>query len=106
MSGPQNGIIGEDFGTTLPEARIDQDTLSVEKNMAKFSKSKEYKKLKEHLLDRVEYYQSFLPDGRDVRTGTIPTAEQWVIANAVIGEFKAVLTAYENAQEVVENANR
>lgn len=102
----QNGIIGdEDYGTNLPVSQVDNTQLNVEKGMARFSKTREFKKIKEHLESRIEFYQQYLPDGRDIRSGTMPTSTDWIVANTIINEFKMVLFSYENAQEVVDNAN-
>lgn len=103
--GAKNALIGEDFGTDLPEMQVSEQDLAAEKDMARFSKSKEFKKLKEHLEERIKFYQTYLPDGRALGS-TIPTANDWVVANTVIGEFKAVLGAYEQAREAVENVQR
>jgi len=103
--GAQNAVMGEDYGTDLPETEISTEQLNEEKNMARFSKSREFKALKAKIESRIEFYQSVLPDGRPLTD--VDTAErmaQWVIANAVIGEFKAILQAYENAKEAVDES--
>lgn len=99
--GAQNGIVGDDLGIELPEIKVPEQDLTAEKNMARFSKSEEFQKLKEHLEGRISFYQNFLPDGRAIGEN-IPSPEQWVIANAIIGEFNAVLGAYEQAREAVD----
>ena len=96
----QNGIVGDNMGMDLPQTQVPKKDLSVEKNMAKFSKTKEYEALKEHLESRIGFYQGFLPDGRPINS-QVPTAEQWAIANAIIGEFRAVIDVYESAAENV-----
>lgn len=101
--GPQHGLIGEDFGVDLPVMQVPERDLTIEKNAAKFSRTKEFQNLKRHLEERIATYQTFLPDGR-VLSGPNPTAEDWRVANLVIAEFKAVIAAYENAQQVVEEA--
>lgn len=95
----QNGVIGDD-PTAMPQTVVDEQQLTVERNMATFSQSKEYRALKEHIDTRIVFYQSYLPDGRPVEER--PTIDNWVIANAVIGEFKAILAAYELARKTVE----
>lgn len=105
--GPANAIIGDTFGTELPEAKLSNEDLVVEKNAARFSRTKEYQALKEHLEKRVEFYQAYLPDGRAV--AEVPKVElegMWIAANAIIGEFKAVLSAYEMARKAVEESAR
>lgn len=102
----QNGIIGdENYGTELPEIQMDRESLLEEARMAKFSRTKEFKKLKEYAEGRIAFYQSNLPDGRPVKGSTV-TGEDWRIANSIIGEFKALLGAYEGAAEGLEHAER
>jgi hypothetical protein len=99
----QYGIIGDDYGTSLPEMAVDKKEMMEEKKAARFSKTTEFKKLKEHLEQRIEFYQSYLPDGRPISEDF--SRENWVIANAIIGEFRAVINAYEQAREIVEQSN-
>jgi shikimate kinase len=100
----QHGLIGDNYGIDLPSVEVDKDELDEEKRMARFSKSKEYKKLKQIMESRIEFYQKALPDGRPLtEVDTAERAHMWVVANAVIGEFKMVLAAYEDANEVVKN---
>ena len=98
-----NAIIGDDYGTTLPETVVNEDSLLEEKKLARFSKTTEFKRLKGHLEERIVFYQQFLPSGQPV-VGASVTGEDWRIANAVITEFKAVLQAYEQAQEAVDGS--
>ena len=101
----QHGIIGDNYGIDLPSADVDVNELNEEKAMARFSKSKEFKKLKEIMQSRIDFYQKALPDGRPLsEVDTAERAQMWVIANAVIGEFNMILAAYEDANEVVKNA--
>ena len=98
---PQNGIIGDISATELPQAEIAEDLLIEEKKMARYSKSKEFKILKEYIEGRINFYQTCLPDGRPV--GAVPKKElegQWIIANTVIAEFQGILNDYERAAEV------
>jgi hypothetical protein len=100
-----NGLIGDTYGIDLPSVSVDRDELDEEKRMARFSKSKEFKRLKQIMESRIEFYQKALPDGRPLTdVDAIERAKMWVVANAVIGEFKMVLAAYEDASEVVKNA--
>lgn len=103
----QNAIIGEAYGTDLPETSVPKDELDNERNLAKFSKTKEFQRLKQHLEDRIEYYQGFLPDGRPIDSVTKGDREgSWVIANAIIGELKFIINRYEAAQEVIKNVGK
>lgn len=106
QNGAQNGLVGDDFGTLLPETQIDQEQLATEKNMAKFSRTGEYQKLKSHLESRIRFYQQHLPDGRPLpeAADAQQRGNMWLIANAIIGEFTAVLATYEQASAVVEEA--
>jgi len=99
-----NGIIGDSYGIDLPEIELENKELAVEKQMAKFSRTKEFARLKEILDSRIAYYQSVLPDGRVLtEVDAKERADQWVIANVVIGEFKMLINAYEQAAEIVKN---
>lgn len=100
----QNGIIGDTYGIDLPNVNVGEEQLNEEKAMARFSKSKEFKKLKEIMQSRIDFYQKALPDGRALtEVDTAERAHMWLVANAVIGEFKMILAAYEDAAEVVKN---
>jgi len=100
----QNGIIGDNYGIDIPDVSLDQNSLDEEKSMARFSKSREFKRLKEIIEARIDFYQKALPDGRPVSAvDTAERAQMWVVANAVIGEFNLILQAYENAKEAVKD---
>lgn len=102
--GPQNGLVGDSFGIDLPEVQLEDKDLVVEKQMAKFSRTKEFARLKEILEARIAFYQGCLPDGRPLTdVDTAERQQQWVIANIVVGEFKNIISAYEQAAEVVKN---
>jgi hypothetical protein len=116
-TGAQNAITDDNFGTELPVTQIDDALLINERNMAKFSKTKEYRALKEYMEARIEFFQTYLPDGNSINGGLSAKGEQvphldnktiatyWRAANIVIGEFKSVLQAYEQAAEAVKNAD-
>lgn len=102
----QNGIMDEGglapFDTELPA-----EHLAEEKEMAKFSKSKEFKKLQDHLESRIEFYQLFLPDGRPVESvSQQERIEMWPVANAIIKELSLIINAYNQAAEVVRDARK
>ena len=100
----QNGIIGDNYGIDLPEVEPDKAYLDEEKQMARFSKSKEFKKLKEIMEARIDFYQQALPDGRPITAvDSTERANMWLVANAVVGEFKMILNAYETANEAVKD---
>lgn len=102
--GPSNGIVGDSFGLDLPESVMDEQSLNEEKKMARYSKSKEFKRLKEYMEARINFYQKYLPDGRPVAATDNVTAEDWRVANTVISEFKNVIDQYELAADVVKRA--
>lgn len=100
----QPGILDE--GGMIPTAPpIPVEELKTEKELAQFASTKEFKRLEQHFQERIEFYQSYLPDGRPVTAAPV-TSEQWAIANGVIGELKLVLNTYLNAAEVVKDARR
>ena len=105
---PLHGIVGDnDGGIDLPQTQVDPRELEQEKNMAKFSKSKEFKRLEEFIHARVQFYQKYLPDGKSIAGNTDkPDVNDWIIANTVIAEFEGLLGAYGNAREAVENVQR
>ena len=102
--GPQNGLVGDSFGIDLPETLVETNDLVEEKQMAKFSRTKEFKRLKEQIERRIKFYQGCLPDGRPLTAvDKAERGEQWVIANVVIGEFQMLINQYEEAAEVTKN---
>lgn len=104
MPGAQNGLVGDSFGVDLPHVEIDQNILNDEKKMAKFSRTAEFKRQKDYLEERISFYQTKLPNGLEVGLEVAPSAEDWRVANRVIGEFKAFLAQYEYAKEAVDDA--
>lgn len=101
---PNNGIIGDNTGVDLPQMEPEADTLAEEKKMAKYSRSAEFGRIKQFCEERIAFYQTSLPDGRDVRTGSLPTPQDWVVANAIIAEFQALLNSYQIASDAVKDA--
>jgi hypothetical protein len=99
------GIVGDAQGIDLPVAEFDTNLLSEERKNAKFSRTAEYKKLKEYIDNRIVFYQTCLPNGAEVGLDVAPSAEDWRVANRVIGEFKAILNKYESAAQIVKEAN-
>lgn len=104
--GPQNAIMGDDnYGTDLPVVDIPDDTMEDLKRMARFSKTAEYKILKEYVEGRVKFYKTQLPDGRPLSdVDATERGNMWVVANAVIGEMEAILGTYDEASRVVKEA--
>lgn len=103
--GAQNGVIGDSFGTDLPSTTVDEGILNTEKNMARFSTTKEFKVLKSHIEDRIAFFQTYLPDGRSIAAMEVKPQElvnNWIIATTLIGEFNLILQSYENAATSVK----
>lgn len=73
--------------------------------MAQYSKTKEFKRIQTHCQERIEFYQKYLPNGAEVALDVRPTAEDWSVANRVIGELKLLMNMYEVATQAVEEAN-
>lgn len=101
---PDNVIMGDSTGIELPRAIPVEEDLSAEKNRAKFSKTKEWKQLKEHLEARVEFYQHMLPNGQEIALDVTPTPEDWMVANRVIGELKLIISTYEGTAKVIDES--
>lgn len=104
VNGAQHGIIGDSMGIDLPQATLPQEGLQEERAMARFSKTKEFKRLKAHLEDRIAYFQTQLPGGiplEDIAKTNEQFGEDWRVANLVIAELKGIISAYEIAKEVV-----
>src|SRR4051812_27355714 len=101
---PQNGIIGDNTGIDLPQMQVEENTLVEEKKMAKYSRSTEFKRIQEWCEGRIEFYQTYLPNGTEVGLDVAPSAEDWRVANRVIGEFRALINTYEIAGDAVKQA--
>jgi len=116
QSGAQNAVVGDlDESTMLPETQVPEDALTEEKKMAKYSESAEFKRLREFMEARVNFYQRYLPNGQQVegdpvRVGLpqgVPAGQlesYWIAACIVIKEFENVLDEYDRAREAVKNA--
>lgn len=103
----QNGI-EDNSGFQIPRTEVDKSLLDEQQRMARYSKSAEFKKLKEHLEQRIAFYQSKLPNGLEINILSANTTElghQWIVANTIISELKAIIAAYEMAAEA-ENARQ
>ena len=105
--GPNNAIIGDAQMTELPQMVVDENELNEEKKMARYSKSSEYKRIKEHFEGRIKFYQNYLPDGREITDKNLTQiGESWVVANTVIRELQNVLDSYELAAEAVDGSSK
>lgn len=104
MSGAQNGIVGDAMGTDLPHAVLPEQGLLEERAMARFSKTREFKRLKTHLEDRIKFFETQLPSAvAPEQTGktNAQLGEDWRVANLVIAELRGIIEAYELAKEIV-----
>lgn len=101
----QNAIIGDEYGIDIPVSDVDNSAIVEEKKAARFSKTKEYQRLKDHFEARIKYYQAFLPDGRTLtEVDKKEREEMWVVANAIIAEFNQVINFYETSAQIVKEA--
>lgn len=108
-TGPQNAVVGNDsFGTDIPQTNTPDPQMEGLSKAAKFSKTAEFKELKEHFVNRMNFYASYMPDGKPIITEDMSMSElgyHWIIANTIIGEFQAVLDVYEGAAQTIKEQN-
>jgi len=100
-------MTGDTFGTDLPKTQISEELLTEEKNLAKYSKSKEFKEIREYWENRKTFFMSYTPSGSEIRF-QVPNddiAQMWVLANNMINEINAFLSRYDNAVDVMEQVN-
>lgn len=101
--GPQNGIIGDSLGVDLPQKPVDEQALNELKHKAKYSRSAEFKELKEKAQIRIEFYQKFLPSGQPIGTATPEEMKgKWELANLLIAEFKQLFDEYDGAEVILK----
>ncbi len=101
-----NAIIGDQTGVDLPQAPVDESALIELRKKAKFSKSREFRELREKMTERIDFYSKFLPDGRGLDVvSTKEAAENWRIATIVISELTAVMDAYDGSIELLKDAD-
>ncbi len=98
---PQNGIIGDiDGGIDIPETEVHEELADEVKSMAKFTRTAEYKRQKAWGEQVIDFYETKLPDGRDI--SSVPMnerGEHWTVANEVIKVIKGFLASYEESAE-------
>jgi hypothetical protein len=102
----ENAIMGDDFGTDLPETQVDEAQVMAEKRIAKFVKSNEWKQIKEHLESRIGFYQGQLPDGKPLTESKSfeELGKGWLVAACIIGEFQMVIDQYEGIATQLKEA--
>lgn len=111
MAGAIHGIIGDDanYWTDLPEYQAENDAALAElQKVARFSRTAEYKALKEKLESRIEYYKVYQPggDGSAYALRDVNNEERgWrtLAADLVISEFRAIIAAYELAYQTTKD---
>lgn len=97
-----NGIIGDASPTELPQMAIDTTAIDDAQKKAKYSRSKEYSELRAKAQARIDFYQSFLPDGRPIgTTSREELAGKWELANILIAEFKALFSEHDGAEDLL-----
>lgn len=107
--GPRHAVMGDDFGTELPHTEVPDEDITQEKNMARFSKTAEFKQLKTKMEQRIAFHMKYSPGSTGGATAfrDMPNEERgWrsLAADLVIEELVAIITAYEGANEVVKDA--
>lgn len=105
-NGPQHGIMGDDnFGVDLPQMDVLDEQLADDQKKARFSKTAEFKELKDYVEGRVKFYQSVLPDGRPLTAVSKEDRDSmWIAANCIIGELNLIVDKYESAAQNVKEA--
>lgn len=98
----QRGIIG-DNSFDLPVAEIPQDELKEERKMARYAKSAEFKRLREHMEERINFYQTQLPGTSIEGMSYSEMGMRWQVANSIIMELRMILDTYDQISEVVKN---
>lgn len=111
MAGASNGIIGNEYGIDLPESRLDEQMLNEEKKKARYSRSAEYRRLKEYLDSRIEYHRNFLPGGGQLAgmVGVAPMeqiGQAATVSQLVILELQKIIDEYESAVSAVESTTK
>lgn len=96
----QNGIIGDELGIDLPQKPLDETIVNEIKHKAKYSRSTEYKELRQKAQARIDFYQRFLPNGTPLGAEDRKSIEgKWEVANLLIAELLNLFDEYENAEE-------
>ncbi len=100
---PQSGLIGDSYGTELPQKAPDTSQIEDAKKKAKYSRSKEYAELRAKAQTRIEFYRHFLPNGQPI--GSVSREElagKWELANILIAEFEQLFAENDNAERLLK----
>lgn len=111
--GPQNALPPDtgDYGTRLPTTDPVEQDLTVERNMAKFSKTKEFLTLKKVIEARIKHHTKYSPGAggsAGVAFRDMPNEERGyrtLAADLVIEELEGIISAYEQATDIVKDAD-
>ena len=112
----KNAVIGDADNLNVPVTTVPEELITEEKKMAKYSRSAEFKRLKEFMEARIKFYQHYLPNGSkvegDPKDGLVginippvlngDITPYWVAACIVTKEFENVLMEYERAAEATD----
>jgi hypothetical protein len=105
MTESANAILGDDYGTQLPQTQVDPESVVESKKMAKFTRTAEYKRQKEWVESKISFYQRYMPDGRLLSgVDTNELSSHWVAANEIISVLNEFLTSYDLAVEETTEA--
>ena len=105
--GPNNGIMGDvSQGIDLPTApdTARDEALRELNKKAKYSRSAEFKELKERMEERITYYQAYLPGNMPVEgVNEEERGKYWLVADIVIKELRMVMEQYESAEQILKD---
>lgn len=110
--GPQNAVMGGDanYGMDMPQTEMAEPDLSRERNMARFSRTREFQALKEVVQQRIQYHTKYSPGSQgETAFRDMPNEERgWrsLAADLVIEELTLLINAYETANQVVADAEK
>jgi hypothetical protein len=98
-----NAVIGDSGAVELPQTEVNDEAITELRKRARFSKTKEFKELRDALDERIVFYQTFLPNGNlTSQASKQQAAENWRLANIVISELQAVKNAYDGSIELLK----
>ncbi len=105
----QRGIIGDLDQIDLPMVNNDPQLLEEEQRKARFSKTKEFKELKDQIDRKIEFYSAYLPGGVSYEALLAvkdfeEIGKMTVLSSTIIGEFRQLIQTYETANEAVKEA--
>lgn len=103
MAGPQNGIVGNDYGIDLPESEYTNEQIDEVKKMAKFTRTAEYARQKTWAEAKIKFYQNYLPSGKPLSSvEPDKMAAHWIAANEIIAVLTEFINSYETSAEEIK----